>query len=128
MAPSELEQRAERAVRRGDLLAALELYETLLAEQPDDERVRTRIESVRALLQPSELLDRRRSEPEEVEEKPRSKSRSPRTPWRCSRRCSIASAQGGERALDPPRSRRYSAIVVAPSLRAPAKSSAVTAA
>ena len=74
MAPSELEQRAERAVRRGDLLAALELYETLLAEQPDDERVRTRIESVRALLQPSELLDRRRSEPEEVEEKPRAES------------------------------------------------------
>ncbi len=65
---AELEQRAERAVRRGELLSALELYEALLARQPDDDRVRQRMESVRDLLQPSELQDRRRSEPDENEE------------------------------------------------------------
>lgn len=63
---AELEQRAERAVRRGELLVALELFEALLADHPEDERVRQRMESVRALLQPSELVNRRRVEPEEV--------------------------------------------------------------
>src|SRR3981081_3919047 len=61
----ELEQRAERAVRRGALRLALELFESLLADNPEDERVRQRMESVRALLQPSELVSRRRTEPEE---------------------------------------------------------------
>jgi hypothetical protein len=61
--PHELEQRAERAVRRGDLLVALDHYETLLADHPDDERIRSRIESVRSLLQPSELVHRRKSDP-----------------------------------------------------------------
>lgn len=65
MQAAELEQRAERAVRRGELLAAIEHFEAYLAQQPDDERVRQRMESVRALLQPSELVSRRRSEPEE---------------------------------------------------------------
>ena len=60
----ELEQRAERAVRRGELLLALELFESLLADNPEDERVRQRMESVRALLQPSELVNRRRAEPD----------------------------------------------------------------
>jgi tetratricopeptide (TPR) repeat protein len=64
MSPSELEQRAERAVRRGELLAALEHFDAYLAQQPDDERVRQRMEAVRALLQPSELVSRRRAEPE----------------------------------------------------------------
>jgi tetratricopeptide (TPR) repeat protein len=63
--PAELEQRAERAVRRGELLVALEHFEAYLAQQPDDERVRQRMESVRALLQPSEMVSRRRSEPDE---------------------------------------------------------------
>jgi tetratricopeptide (TPR) repeat protein len=62
--PKDLEQRAERAVRRGELLVALELFEAVLAQKPDDERVRQRMESVRALLQPSELVHRRRAEPE----------------------------------------------------------------
>jgi tetratricopeptide (TPR) repeat protein len=62
--PAELEQLAERAVRRGELLIALEHFEAFLAQQPDDERVRQRMESVRALLQPSELVSRRRSEPD----------------------------------------------------------------
>lgn len=66
MSPAELEQRAERAVRRGELLAALEHFESYLAEQPDDERVRQRMEAVRALLQPSELVSRRRADPEEA--------------------------------------------------------------
>ncbi len=63
----DLEQRAERAVRRGELLVALEHFEAHLAQNPDDERVRQRMESVRALLQPSELVSRRRAEPEEPE-------------------------------------------------------------
>jgi tetratricopeptide (TPR) repeat protein len=65
MTTADLEERAERAVRRGELLAALELFEAYLAQQPDDERVRTRMEAVRALLQPSELISRRRVDPEE---------------------------------------------------------------
>jgi tetratricopeptide (TPR) repeat protein len=68
MTSSDLEQRAERAVRRGELLVALEHFDAYLAQEPDDERVRTRMESVRALLQPSELVSRRRAEPEEPEE------------------------------------------------------------
>ena len=63
--PAELESRAERAVRRGELLQALELYEAILAERPEDDRVRSRMDSVRALLQPSEMVSRRRTEPEE---------------------------------------------------------------
>ena len=61
----DLEQRAERAVRRGELLAAIELFEEYLQQHPDDERIRARVESVRGLLQPSELVRRRRAEPEE---------------------------------------------------------------
>ena len=61
----ELEQRAERAVRRGELFAALELFEQVLAMEPDDERLQKRMESVRALLQPTETHD---SRPPEVEE------------------------------------------------------------
>jgi len=67
MSPAEMEQRAERAVRRGELLVALEHFDAYLAQQPDDERVRVRMESVRALLQPSELVNRRRAEPDEPE-------------------------------------------------------------
>jgi tetratricopeptide (TPR) repeat protein len=67
MTPAELEQKAERAVRRGELLAAIEHFEAYLAQQPDDERIRARVEAVRALLQPSELVSRRRAEPEEPE-------------------------------------------------------------
>ena len=66
MTPAELEQKAERAVRRGELLLALEHFEAYLAAQPDDERIRTRMEAVRALLQPSEMVSRRRTEPEEA--------------------------------------------------------------
>jgi len=67
MTPAELEQKAERAVRRGELLVAIELFEAYLAQEPDDERIRARMEAVRALLQPSELVSRRRTEPEEPE-------------------------------------------------------------
>jgi len=67
MTPAELEQKAERAVRRGELLVAIELFEAYLAQEPDDERIRARMEAVRALLQPSELVSRRRQEPEEPE-------------------------------------------------------------
>ena len=67
MSSGELEQRAERAVRRGELLVAIEHFEAHLARHPDDERVRARMEAVRALLQPSELVSRRRAEPEDPE-------------------------------------------------------------
>ena len=67
MTPDELEQKAERAVRRGELLVALEHFDAYLAQQPDDERIRTRMEAVRALLQPSEMVSRRRAEPEEAD-------------------------------------------------------------
>ena len=64
---ADLEQRAERAVRRGELLTAIELFEQLLATGSADDRLRQRVESVRALLQPSELQDRREPGPEDVE-------------------------------------------------------------
>jgi tetratricopeptide (TPR) repeat protein len=64
---ADLEQRAERAVRRGELLTAIELFEQLLATGPVDDRLRQRVESVRALLQPSELQDRRDPGPEVAE-------------------------------------------------------------
>ena len=69
MTPGELEHKAERAVRRGELLVALEHFEAHLAQHPDDERIRTRMEAVRALLQPSEMVSRRRAEPEEGDAK-----------------------------------------------------------
>jgi tetratricopeptide (TPR) repeat protein len=68
--PAELEQKAERAVRRGDLLAALQLFEELIAREPADDRVRQRMEAVRELLQPAELQDPPRPEPEEPEPRP----------------------------------------------------------
>ena len=67
MTAADLEQKAERAVRRGELLVALEHFEAYLTQQPDDERIRSRMESVRSLLQPSELVSRRRNEPDEGE-------------------------------------------------------------
>ena len=68
-AAAELEQKAERAVRRGELLTALELFEELLAMQPEDERLQKRMESVRALLQPTETHDRREPPSDDVEVK-----------------------------------------------------------
>jgi tetratricopeptide (TPR) repeat protein len=67
MTPGELEQRAERAVRRGELLVAIEHFEAHLAQHPDDDRVRARMEAVRALLHPSEMVSRRRPEPDAPE-------------------------------------------------------------
>ena len=64
---ADLEQRAERAVRRGELHTAIELFEQLLATAPADERLRQRLESVRALLQPSELQDRRGNDSDDAE-------------------------------------------------------------
>ena len=69
MGSGEMEQRAERAVRRGELLVAIEHFEAHLAQHPDDDRVRARMEAVRALLQPSELVSRRRPEPSEDPER-----------------------------------------------------------
>ena len=66
----EMEQRAERAVRRGELLVALELFEQLVTMLPDDDRLQRRIESVRALLQPSEMHERREPETEDADLEP----------------------------------------------------------
>src|SRR2546421_9938445 len=63
----EMEQRAERAVRRGELLVALELFEQLVAMLPDDDRLQRRIEAVRALLQPSETQDRREPDTDDAD-------------------------------------------------------------
>jgi tetratricopeptide (TPR) repeat protein len=49
-------------------LQSLELYEAVLNERPDDDRNRSRMDSVRALLQPSEMVSRRRTEPEEPDQ------------------------------------------------------------
>jgi len=67
---AELEQRAERAVRRGELHAALELFDELIALAPDEERIRLRRDAVRTLLQPAELSNGRRPEPDEPEPVP----------------------------------------------------------
>jgi tetratricopeptide (TPR) repeat protein len=67
---AELEQRAERAVRRGELLAALQLFEELIAREPAEQRVRQRMESVRALIQPAEMQDAPRAEPDDAEPGP----------------------------------------------------------
>src|SRR5205085_2796171 len=59
----ELEQRAERAVRRGELFAALELFEQLLAMEPDDELLRERLEELRELVAPGAPADLAAAEP-----------------------------------------------------------------
>ncbi len=48
-------QEAEREVRRGNFQAAITLYEGLVAEVPDDERLVVRLDTLRTLLQPLEL-------------------------------------------------------------------------
>jgi hypothetical protein len=62
LSSQELELRAERAVRHGEMLAALDYYEVLLAERPGDEGLRARVEAVRDSLQPSELAGHRHAE------------------------------------------------------------------
>lgn len=52
---AELEARAERALRRGEMSEALALYEELAAEFPDEGRFNDRIAHLRAALQPAEL-------------------------------------------------------------------------
>jgi tetratricopeptide (TPR) repeat protein len=47
---------AERFVRRGDLLTALEIYDRLLDQSPDDPQLIARKEAIGSMLQPSELL------------------------------------------------------------------------
>jgi hypothetical protein len=53
--PGEMEARADRARRRGDLKAALVLYEALAQRAPEEARLREKLASVRATLQPAEL-------------------------------------------------------------------------
>jgi len=55
---SKLEADAERALRRGELKEALQLYHQVLEECPDNPPVRARIASIEQLVQPSELSAR----------------------------------------------------------------------
>ena len=48
-------QEAEREVRRGNFQAAITLYEGLVAEVPEDDRLAVRLDTLRTLLQPLEL-------------------------------------------------------------------------
>lgn len=54
---AELESRADRCVRRGDLSEAVSLYGSLTQAFPDDEALQRKLETVRASLQPAELMN-----------------------------------------------------------------------
>src|SRR5216683_3342876 len=67
--PTELEQRAERAVRRGELLVALEhfeAYQRALAASPANELLRERLEELRGLSRPTAPADLAAAEKLEV--------------------------------------------------------------
>ncbi len=51
-----LKEAAEREVRRGNFKAALSLYESLSAEEPDNAVLRERMKDLGELLQPMELM------------------------------------------------------------------------
>lgn len=53
---TELETRADRCVRRGELSEALALYRSLCAAFPDEASLRQRLRNVEESLQPAELL------------------------------------------------------------------------
>ena len=52
---SELAARAERAVRRGEMAEAVELYEQLAQQSPGDAAIAERLANLREALQPMEL-------------------------------------------------------------------------
>jgi tetratricopeptide (TPR) repeat protein len=52
---AETQNRAERALRRGELSEAVSLYETLCQAFPGDEALSSRLTLLREMLQPSEL-------------------------------------------------------------------------
>ncbi len=54
-ARAEMQARAERALRRGELAEAVSLYETLVRECPSDEALSQRLAQLRESLQPMEL-------------------------------------------------------------------------
>lgn len=54
-ARAEMQARAERAVRRGELADAVELYETLVQAFPEDEALVQKLALLRESLQPMEL-------------------------------------------------------------------------
>lgn len=63
----ELEARAQRALRRGELRSAIALYEELLRAAPHDPDLRQRLADVREALQPDELT---RLPPAPADERP----------------------------------------------------------
>jgi tetratricopeptide (TPR) repeat protein len=54
-ARAEMQARAERALRRGELAEAVSLYETLVRDFPSDEALSQRLSLLRESLQPMEL-------------------------------------------------------------------------
>jgi tetratricopeptide (TPR) repeat protein len=54
-ARADMQARAERALRRGELAEAVGLYEALLREHPDDEALGQKLALLRESLQPMEL-------------------------------------------------------------------------
>lgn len=53
---ADIESRADRSLRRGELSEALTLYQSLLAAFPGDGGLEAKLETVRESLQPAELM------------------------------------------------------------------------
>ncbi|MBZ4399611.1 hypothetical protein OWM54_00535 [Myxococcus sp. MISCRS1] len=66
----EMEARADRALRRGELVEALDLYEALLLAFPDDGALADKLANLRESLQPLELQKLEASRPPEEPELP----------------------------------------------------------
>jgi tetratricopeptide (TPR) repeat protein len=67
---AELQARAERAKRRGELAEAVSLYETLARAFPEDEALAQKLALLRESLQPMELQALQRPRPPAHEERP----------------------------------------------------------
>lgn len=63
---AEMEARAERCVRRGELAEAVGIYESLLQEHPSDEALQRKLAQVSESLQPNELQAIRAAVPKDA--------------------------------------------------------------
>jgi tetratricopeptide (TPR) repeat protein len=68
-ARAEMQARAERALRRGELAEAVGLYETLVREFPGDEALSQKLALLRESLQPMELQALQKARPPAQEER-----------------------------------------------------------
>jgi tetratricopeptide (TPR) repeat protein len=62
---AELVSKADRAVRRGEMSEAVRLYEDALKQNPSDAALATKLDHLRASLQPSELMSGKIPVPEQ---------------------------------------------------------------